>query len=119
MTRDVLNITADVLEKAAAYIDAVESEKIEAVAAERSKIASALKNRYEEATGESLEDSFLSKLAASDTDIIKFVEKLAGSTQAPESMGGPGESRGEMAEPRTKKEAAVAAEDRFAAWLTS
>ncbi len=75
MTRDVLNITADVLEKAAAYIDAVESEKIEAVAAERSKIASALKNRYEEATGESLEDSFLSKLAASDTDIIKLLNQ--------------------------------------------
>lgn len=114
-----LNIAAEVVEKVAAYVDAIESDKKAAVTAERAKIAEQLKNKFNEATGESLSDDLVEKLASADGDIVALVEKLAGSSQPPVPMGGPGEVRDDSAAPRTTKEAAYAADDRFVAWLST
>jgi hypothetical protein len=117
MTDDLL-IAAEVLEKAAAYIEAIEAEKQVAAQTERAKIASELKTKFTEITGESLSDEQAAKLASSEPVVQALVEKLAGSLRAPDSMGGPGEATDASA-PTTTKEAAEAAEARFGAWLNS
>lgn len=116
---DELVLAADVLVKTAAYLEAIEDERLNATQAARTKMAEDLKSRFNEATGETLTDEVASKLASTDAEILGIIEKLAGSTQPPVSLGGPGDAHDPNAVPTTKKEAAAAAEDRFAAWLTS
>lgn len=119
MKNELLNIAAEVLEKAAAYVDALEAEKQAQTAAERAKVAETLRVRYSEATGEELSDDMASKLAAAEPSVLELVEKLAGASSAPDSMGGPGNVRDDSSAPRTEKEAASAADERFVAWLQS
>lgn len=112
-----LILAAEVLEKAAAYIEAVEAEKKASATAARVKKAAEIKAQLSELTGEDLSDDVAEKLASADSDVIAIVEKLAGSLKAPESLGGPDELE-EPSVPRNAKEAALAAEDRFTAWLS-
>lgn len=114
-----LTIAAEILEKAAAYIEAVETEKQAAVTAERSKAAETLKTRYAEVTGEQLSDEIVSKLASAEPTVLSLIEKLAGNSEDAVSLGGPSETKDGAPVYTTKKEAVAAAEDRLAAWLSS
>jgi hypothetical protein len=111
---------AEVLEKAAALIDAQEAEKTAAVKNERTAAVKLLSAKFAEATGEGLSEDMIAKLAASNDDLITtvqhMIEKTAG---AVESMGRPSGAREESAAPRNKKEAANASWDRFGSFLTS
>jgi hypothetical protein len=113
-----LLIAAEVLEKAAAYIEAVEAEKQAAASASQLKIAADLKSKIVSLTGEQPDDETLAKLAAAEPAIVALFDKLAGNLQAPESMGGPGELSNSDA-PRTKTAAAAAADDRLVSWLSN
>lgn len=116
---NALIAAAEVLEKAAAYIEAVEAEKRAVAEAVRAKTAAELQARFSQVTGEELSADVAAKLATAEPDVIAVVEKLAGSLKAPDSLGGPGDVKDTPADPRNAKEAAVQAEDRFAAWLTT
>jgi hypothetical protein len=113
-----LTSAAEILEKAAAYIEAVETEKLAAVTAERTKAAEVFKSRYAEVTGEQLSDDVVSKLASAEPTVLSLIEKLAGNGEAPVSLGGPGSAKDGPPVFATKKEAAAAADDRLAAWLS-
>jgi hypothetical protein len=109
---------AEVLEKAAAYIEAVEAERQAAVSAEQAKVASDLRTKISTITGESPSDEVLAKLASSEPAVVALIEKLAGTLQAPESLGGPGEESSPDA-PRTKTASVQAADDQFVTWLSN
>lgn len=110
---------ANVLEAAADHLDALEAEKTSTVRAERLSHIDKLAETFAQATGEELSDSVRRKLAESDQDIVgllkTMVEKQAGTV---ESLGGPS-TQGDSTAPTTVKEAAAAAEDRFAQWCLS
>lgn len=113
---------AEVLEKAAAVIDAHETEKQAAVSKEREAALKLVAEKYAEFTGEDLPEEIRSKLASSDGDIVeafkKVVEKTAG---AVESLGRSSEKQASENEepPRTKKEAREAAFARFGRFINS
>lgn len=110
---------ADVLEKTAAYVEAIESTKAEAVANDRQKLASLLKDRYEEATGEPLEEEALQKLASTDLDVLAAFDKLAESrSNSVSDLGGPAD-RQDRSTPLTTKEAADRADEDFLNFLIS
>ena len=111
---------AVVLEKAAAYLDAIESDKQSAIKAERDKLASILKEKYEEATGEAVSEETLSKISHADVDLLGVFERLtdAAAEKTASDMGTPAERRDTNA-PMTTKEAAEAADDHFVDWVLS
>ena len=117
MSNSTLILAAEVLEKAAAYIEAVEAEKHASETEARKTLADSLKEKVAEATGQQLSDEEAAKLAASDDTVRNVIEKLAASVQSPDSLGGPSDAADADA-PLTKKAAAAHAEDRFASWLT-
>jgi len=104
---------ADVLEAAATYMDAVESEKQAEVQSAREILIADIGEKYAEATGEDITDSVLRKLANADVDLLSILEKVADvSSDKVAELGSPSELRDSMA-PMNHKEAAVAADDRF------
>ena len=112
---------AEVLEKAAALIDAQEAEKTAAVNNERTTAIKLLSAKFAEATGEGLSDDMIAKLAASSDDLLTtvqhMVEKTAG---AVESMGRSSSvEQDERPAPRNKKEAANASWNSFGKFITS
>jgi len=115
--RDALLLkAADVLEKAAAYIDSVESEKTAAEAAVKEAALKSIATRYAEVTGESLDDTELSKLA-SDTGALDTVRKMLDKTSgAVESLGRPGRENLDS-RPVGKEQARKQAFDRFGSFL--
>jgi len=106
-----LEKVADVLEKAAAYVDAIEAAKQEFIDSSRSKIAAALQEKYEEETGETMDESVLGKLASADVDILATIERL---TQRNDSELGSASIIKTASAPVTKKEQVEAADDQFA-----
>jgi hypothetical protein len=114
---EFLTKVATVLEALAVHLDNVENEKAATVASEKSSIITALADKYASVTGDALPDAVKEKLAASDGDVITFVntliEKNAGTI---DSLGGPSDVNDE-AVPQTKKEAAAKAEDQFLSWI--
>lgn len=102
---------ADVLEKAAAYIDAVEGEKEDIIKADREKLASLLKDKYEAATGSPIDEAAVEKLASADVDLLEAFDRLA-SAHSSSEMGGPAD-RTDSSRPMSVKEASEGAEDRF------
>ncbi len=116
MSADLLYRVADVLEKTAAYIDGIESEKTAAETARRDAALQEVASKYTQATGESLDSAELSKLA-SDTTALETVQKLLTKTSGSvESLGRPGRASASP-QPATKAAARQAAYDRFAAFL--
>lgn len=116
---EFLQKVATVLEAAAAHIDAAEAAKIAAVEAEKQTIINTLASKYAEATGEEMPDNVRNKLANADGDVVDLVksmiEKQASNV---DSLGAPSTKKdGNVV--LTKKEAAVAAEERFGNWLIS
>jgi hypothetical protein len=109
---------ADVLEKAATYVEAIESTKADAVAHDRQKLASILNERYEEATGESLDDEALHKLAGADLDVLAAFDKLAESHSSVSDLGGPSD-RHDRSASLTVKEASDKADEDFLNFIVS
>ena len=107
-----LEKVASVLEKAAVYIDTIETSKLQQEMENRNKIAGLLKDKYEEATGDILSDDVIHKLAAADVDILDAIERLTQHSDNAEL--GVASLEKSAASPITKKEQAEAADDRFA-----
>lgn len=108
---------AQVLEKAAAYIESVEQNKEAQIREERSRVAKELAEKIAEATGESIDDDVVEKLAAADKDVLSTLEKLANDTMADE-WGQPAQQKSPSV-PSNGKEAVAAAEETFLNFLLS
>ncbi len=110
---------AAVIDAAADHLDAIESDKLSTVQAERQAQVDKLAASYVDATGEEMPDGIRQKLATSDKDVVALVtsmiEKQAGRV---ESLGGPSD-KDDAQQPVTLKEAAVAADERFLSWALS
>jgi len=110
----MLEQVATVLEKLAIYLDAVESEKSDAIREDRSKLAAILKDRFEEITGDTVDDDLLNKLSNADLDVLSTFERVAEAHSS--DLGSPSNMRdGSVA--MTTKEAAEAADDSFLDWV--
>jgi hypothetical protein len=115
MTNDTLLLkTAEVLEKAADYIENLEVTRVTQEHTSRTKIATDLAQRLSQATGEPATDDMVQKLAALSPDMQQVIARLAG-TDAVESLGGPPTTGNE-------KQAGVPAgmppeDSRFLGWL--
>lgn len=115
-----LELVADILEKSATYIDALET-KYESLQNEKTaqrnevlqKEAEELAHKYERATGEAIDVDVLKKIAGSDDEEIKqLFDKLASFEDADE-LGGPHEKN-------ASKTGDIPSEDaRFLNWTLS
>lgn len=113
------NKLAELLEGVATYVDAIESERTAKTASERTARIEKLATGYETATGESLPETVREKLATVDVDALEHLLKIANnSDDSPYSLGGSAD-RNDNPPPRTVKEAAEQAEDRFMNWILS
>jgi hypothetical protein len=83
--------TADILEKTAAYLERIDSEKIAAKQEAQQKQAHALAEKISDATGMRVEDELLSKLAELSPEVQDVISRIAGGDPV-ESMGGPSET---------------------------
>ena len=106
-----LHKIADVLEKAAEYIDEIESRKIAEERTVRTKTATHLAEQLSNLTGEKFDPE---KLANLDNDLTDMLKKIA-SSEGVESLGGPRQNEG------TEKRASTGSsiDDRFAAFCIS
>lgn len=107
---------ANVLEKTAAYLDAMEHARAEEIRQNREKLAELLKDKYEDITGDTISGDILKKIADSDVDVLSAFERLTTKTASDEDMGSPAD-RSDSSLPETSKEAAEAADDRFKNWV--
>lgn len=110
---------AAVLEAAADHFDALESEKVSSVQAERKARIDALANKYAEATGEEMPADIRNKLANSDKDIVELIASVVTKQASTvETLGRPSDRNDEVV-PTSVKEAAELADERFCNWITS
>ncbi len=110
---------AAVLEAAADHFDALERDQASSVRAERQAQIDTLAGKYAEATGEEMPAPMRRKLADSDRDVVELIASMATKQAgAIEALGGPS-TRTDPGAPRTVKEAAEQADDRFLSWVTS
>jgi len=106
-----LSKVAEVLEATANYVEGIESKKIAEETAIKTKTASELATKLVEVTGEPLDNSLVEKFANLDPAIAQFLEKMAGTVEPVDSLGG--------ADTRTKTASARSnAEDSFLNWVT-
>lgn len=114
-----LNKLAAVLEAAADYVDENESKKTAAVEAARKVRLDKIATAHLAANGEELSDIDRQKLAKADDAALDYIEsqlvKQAGTLDAL----GAGTSPEPDTTPKTTKEAADAADDRFLSWINS
>jgi hypothetical protein len=80
--------TAEVLEKTAAYLERIDSEKVAKVQEETQKKVSELAEKISAITGESLDDETVSKIAGLSPDVQEIIGRIAGGG-AVDSLGGP------------------------------
>ena len=113
-----LELIAGVLEKTATYLDAMEHEKSEEIRSNRSKLASLLRDKYEDITGDTIDDTTLGKIANSDVDVLAAFEQLTSKTATDDDLGSPADRR-DSSGPMSPKEAAEAADDNFESWVMS
>lgn len=119
MSADFLFKTAAVLDQLAVFVDAQDADKQAAVKTARDRTVADLAAKFQDATGDTLPEDVLRKLAASDEDVLSTVSKLVEKTGSPvESLGGSGEKTGSFV-PRTKAERAQAAYDNFGTFINS
>lgn len=109
-----LNLVADVLEKTADYIEAVEAQKIAKEMETRTKAATALADQLSDVTGEQFDQEMVNKLASLEPEVANVLSKLAG-TGSVDSLGGP-EDNGKV---KTASDGVSTAEQRYIGWLTS
>lgn len=112
----MLEKVATVLEKLAVYVDAVESEKIKNIEENREKLAELLRDKYEQVTGDTIDDETLRKLSNADLDVLATFDRI---TEAGNSdLGSPSDLR-DVSAPLNKKEAAEAADETLLNWIMS
>jgi hypothetical protein len=111
---------AEVLEKAAAYVEAVEDKYSSLLEShqtaqheQRKKEAEALAEAIGQATGEIPDLDIVMKIAASDDDDIKSLFQKLASTEEAEALG-TGDDRGRGA---IKTASTDAADEQFLSWL--
>lgn len=110
---------ANVLEAVASYIDNIEFEKQAAERTARESRIAKIANRYETSTGESIPAKMRDKLANLDVDTLDSLLKVAATSEdEPATLGGPS-SISDSPAPRTIKEAASHADDRFLSWIVN
>jgi predicted TPR repeat methyltransferase len=109
-----LNQVAEVLEKTADYIEAVEAAKIAEDQQVRTKAASALAEKLTDATGEAFDETMVNKLAGLEPEVTDVLAKLAGAGSV-DSLGGPKED----SSVKTASDGVSPATQRFEEWLTS
>lgn len=112
----MLEQVATVLEKLAVYMDAMESEKADAIRADRDKLAAVLKDKFEEITGDTIDDGVLDKLSHADLDVLSAFERVTGAESS--DLGSPSDMR-DGSGAMTTKEAAEAADDTMLDWIMS
>jgi hypothetical protein len=110
-------LIATVLEKAAAYIEAVEGTKEAQVREERMTSAKALATKVSEVTGESLDEEMVDKLANADKDVLSAISRLT-QEAVDDEMGQPSQTK-TAGVPMTGKEAVAAAEESFLNFILS
>ncbi len=110
---------AEVLESVAEYIDETEQQKTAAENTVRNERIEKLAERYSSSTGEDIPAEIRAKLAALDTSTLDHLLKVAkNNNESPEALGQPADNEDTPA-PRTVKEAAEHAENRFLNWINS
>ena len=115
-----LNHVAEVLEKAAAVLDAYESASARTRDEQRAAQISSLGAKYATATGEELPKDIAEKLASGDTSILRTVEAVIEKTAGVvESLGHGSPHPDGPSHPLTKSERAQAAWDRFGNFINS
>lgn len=92
-TAEILLQTADVLEKTAAYLEALETERMGVEKAARAKVATDLATRLSATLGEPVSQDIVEKLAGQGPEVQALLDRLAGSGSV-DSLGGPPESTG-------------------------
>lgn len=109
---------ANVLDAVAQYVDEIETQKLASINEAKTTRVNKLAESYENSTGEKLETTLQQKLAQLDPEVLDHLLKVANnnSNGNPESLGGPAEVIA-SGPPRTIKEAADHAEDRFLSWI--
>jgi len=108
---------ADILDSVATYVDDIEHTKFAEEKQAKDKRITTMSSRYEASTGESMPDSLRKKLAGLDQEALDHLLKVANNTgDSPESLGGPAEISDNPI-PRTVKEAAARADDKFLDWI--
>jgi len=101
---------ANVFEKMADYIEAVEEEKALVEKQARDARLSSIQEKFSAATGESFDEEVLGKLSSADPTVLETIEKLAHTTE--EGLGGPSSRRSQIA-PLTPNEEVKLAGDRL------
>jgi hypothetical protein len=109
---------AETLECLADYVDSIEHEKQQKTASELNERISKIAGSYENRTGESFPDALRNKLAQLDQETLDHLLKVANNnSDSPEALGSPSEKLDGYPEPRSTKEAAAQAEDKFLDWI--
>jgi len=111
---------ADVLDAVAGYIDNIEFQKHATETAAREERIHKLASKYQTSTGESIPSNMKDKLAGLDIDTLDHLLKVANNntSDSPTTLGGPSEIS-DSPGPRTVKEAASHADDRFLSWIVN
>jgi len=113
-----LELVAEVLEKTAVYLDAVEHEKSKEISQNREKLSELLRDKYENITGDIIDDDVLDKIANADVSVLAAFERLTSKTAADDDLGSPAD-RTDSSAPKTVKEAAEVAGENFENWVMS
>jgi len=114
-----LSKVAGVLEAAADHLEAIETEKLSSQRAEAQSRVDELAQKYAEATGEEMPESIRHKLGESDAEIFGLLKQVVDKHASHvEALGSPSTQDDESV-PKTVKEAAEDAEQRFLEWVTS
>jgi hypothetical protein len=109
---------ASVLEAAANYVEAIEREKAASVEAARAAVVNKLAAAHANAHGDELPDDVRAKLAGVDPAVLSYVESVLQKAAATaDTLGTPVNT--DDNQPTTVKEAADAADEKFANWLLS
>lgn len=109
---------ANVLDLAAEYVETVEREKQASVDSARKARLDKIAAAHLVAHGEEMPESARQKLAHTDPGTLDLVEDLLKKQGGVvEALGGP--AHDESPVPKTIKEAADAADQRFLSWITS
>jgi len=82
---NILLDTAEILEKLAAYVDGIESQKQEVSAAS----ARSLAEKVSESLGHRLDVNMINKIAQADPDMVNLLAQLTQSGDSVDSLGGP------------------------------
>lgn len=117
--RDQLLKVADVLEKAAALIDAHEAEKQAAVKRTRAETIKVVSEKWAAATGDELPQNIREKLAAGDDSVLAVVQEMTEKTAGTVESLGRSSERPAESKPVTKEERKQAAYSSFGRFITS